>query len=155
MTVCNRIHYICALLWVGACIMTLTDKVYKSKSGRIIVRQDKFKMQGLLKLFLLAGLFTISLAQCSGNFIDSANNVSINWTVIDNNTVNFIYTAPSTNTQYTALAFSNQQISQASLFVSCKKLERFNKIVSFRAVLLLMLYMLEVMGVIHLYKTGI
>ncbi|XP_019856307.1 PREDICTED: uncharacterized protein LOC109584857 [Amphimedon queenslandica] len=72
-------------------------------------------MQELLKLFLLTGLFTLSLAQCSGNFTDSAQNVTIDWTVIDSNTVNFIYTAPSTETQYTALAFSNQPITAASL----------------------------------------
>ena len=82
------------------------------------------KMQGLLKLFLLACLFTISLAQCSGSFSNATQQVTLNWTVIDSNTVNFVYTAPSTNTQYTALAFSNQPISQASLFVSCKKLKK-------------------------------
>ncbi|XP_019863668.1 PREDICTED: uncharacterized protein LOC109592727 [Amphimedon queenslandica] len=68
-------------------------------------------MQGLLKLFLLAGLFTISLAQCSGNFTNETQQVTIDWTVIDSNTVNFIYTAPSTDTQYTALAFSSQLIT--------------------------------------------
>ncbi|XP_019863405.1 PREDICTED: uncharacterized protein LOC109592386 [Amphimedon queenslandica] len=70
-------------------------------------------MQGLLKLFLLAGLFTISLAQCSGNFTSSTQQVTLDWTVIDSNTVNFIYTAPSTSSQYTALAFSNQLITSA------------------------------------------
>ncbi|XP_019863398.1 PREDICTED: uncharacterized protein LOC100635511 isoform X2 [Amphimedon queenslandica] len=70
-------------------------------------------MQGLLKLFLLAGLFTISLAQCSGNFTNETQQVTLEWTVIDSNTVNFIYTAPSTSSQYTALAFSNQLVTSA------------------------------------------
>ena len=84
-------------------------------------QEDGFttKMQGLvLKLFLLAGLFTISLAQCSGSFSNTTQQVSLDWTVLDDNTVNFIYTAPSTNTQYTALAFSNQLITSIENLVS-------------------------------------
>uniref|UniRef100_A0A1X7VNC9 DOMON domain-containing protein n=1 Tax=Amphimedon queenslandica TaxID=400682 RepID=A0A1X7VNC9_AMPQE len=105
------------LLIMIAVAIVLHTGGWDCRLWHILWAEDGFttKMEGLLKLFLLAGLFTISLAQCSGSYSNTTQQVTLEWTVIDDNTVNFIYTAPSTSTQYTALAFSNQLISQASL----------------------------------------
>ena len=93
-----------------------SNNINCGQRGQIILATTK--MQGLLKLFLLACLFTISLAQCSGSFSNATQQVTLNWTVIDSNTVNFVYTAPSTATQYTALAFTNQLITSLLSLVS-------------------------------------
>ena len=83
-------------------------------------------MEGIFKLFLLAGLFSISLAQCTGSFSNATQQVSVNWTVIGNNSVRFTYTAPATSSQYTALAFSNTLITSIALIVSQVATNNFN-----------------------------
>lgn len=83
-------------------------------------------MEGIFKLFLLAGLFSISLAQCTGSFSNTIQQVSVNWTVIGNNSVRFIYTAPANNSQYTALAFSNTLIASLAQIVSQVAISNFN-----------------------------
>ena len=83
-------------------------------------------MEGIFKLFLLAGLFSISLAQCTGSFSNTIQQVSVNWTVIGNNSVRFTYTAPATSSQYTALAFSNTLITSIAQIVSQVAISHFN-----------------------------
>ena len=83
-------------------------------------------MEGIFKLFLLAGLFSISLAQCTGSFSNATHQVSVNWTVIGNNSVRFTYTAPATSSQYTALAFSNTLIRSILEIVSQVAINNFN-----------------------------
>ena len=60
----------------------------------------------MLNFFILAGLFSISLAQCTGNFSNATHQVSVNWTVIGNNSVRFTYTAPANSSQFVALGFT-------------------------------------------------
>ena len=83
-------------------------------------------MEGIFKLFLLAGLFSISLAQCTGSFSNTIQQVSVNWTVIGNNSVRFTYTAPANSSQYTALAFSNSLIASIAQIVSQVAISHFN-----------------------------
>ena len=83
-------------------------------------------MEGIFKLFLLAGLFSISLAQCTGSFSNTIQQVSVNWTVIGNNSVRFTYTAPANSSQYTALAFSKNPIVSLAQIVSQVAISNFN-----------------------------
>ena len=75
-------------------------------------------MSRMLNFFILAGLFSISLAQCTGNFSNATHQVSVNWTVIGNNSVRFTYTAPANSSQFVALGFfSSFTTSISQLFL--------------------------------------
>ena len=70
-------------------------------------------MSRMLNFFILAGLFSISLAQCTGSFSNATQQVSVNWTVIGNDSVRFTYTAPANSSQFVALGFLSNFITSA------------------------------------------
>lgn len=65
-------------------------------------------MKRLLQLLFLSVLFSLSLAQCNGNLRNDTARVSLTWRVTAINSVMFTFTAPSNESQYIGVVFSER-----------------------------------------------
>ncbi|XP_019856323.1 PREDICTED: uncharacterized protein LOC109584867 [Amphimedon queenslandica] len=64
----------------------------------------------ILKFAILNSLFAFSLSQCTGRLRDETEEISVSWTVISNNSVNFTFVAPANTSEYAAVTFSNNNV---------------------------------------------
>lgn len=65
-------------------------------------------MEGFVRLIVFASLVTLSMSQCTGMMNNSTARVAVTWNVIGKNSVRFTFSAPSNDSQFTALLFSTR-----------------------------------------------